>query len=73
MWGKLVTEPEKHGGKRGSPPRVWGKLAVPDNFSDDYQDHPHVCGENVNSNSAPSRAKGSPPRVWGKRIRISVC
>ena len=27
--------------------------------------HPHVCGERVARNAAPSFASGSPPRVWG--------
>ncbi len=33
-----------------------------------YQDHPHVCGEDMLSAPTPHAVTGSPPRVWGRQL-----
>ena len=52
--------------RKGSPPRVRGKLAdfVKDGIT--YADHPRACGENFGCPRNRNRTGGSPPRVRGK-------
>ena len=31
-----------------------------------FEDHPHACGDKMDSGNQPSRERGSSPRVWGQ-------
>ena len=35
-------------------------------FSGTVKVHPHVCGENIQSQNQKQNHIGTPPRVWGK-------
>ena len=50
----------------GITPACAGKTNVPQKFIRFVQDHPRVCGENIEFGSPPIVAEGSPPRVRGK-------
>ena len=86
MCGENIWRTEARSGKKGSPPRVRGKL-VSCCFAEAYgritpacagktawhysaralrEDHPRVCGENIEAVNESSRNGGSPPRVRGK-------
>ena len=52
--------------KRGSPPRVRGKVFPSSAFCPCYRDHPRVCGEKTQVKNALEVNAGSPPRVRGK-------
>ena len=53
----------------GITPACAGKTFTIHSLQYSHQDHPRVCGENVNFWSLHCLALGSPPRVRGKQMR----
>ena len=53
--------------RKGSPPPMRGKAAVPDDEKQDHKDHPRLCGEKVNRTRCFLSLPGITPAYAGKR------
>ena len=69
VWGRdsgCTVEPNDH---RDTPTCV-GKSGYNILMKNLSRGHPHVCGEESNTNDVSSATRGTPPRVWG---RVFLC
>ena len=65
VWGKRAPNGRPDAARRNIPTRV-GKTHQFRCFRRCCQEHPHACGENVQSCFSPASSHGTSPRVWGK-------
>ena len=69
VWGKHESGTTAFGYQRFTPTCV-GKTGPQKLAPPMTRVHPHVCGENKNSEKRIAWEEGSPPRVWGKRYML---
>ena len=65
-WGGVL----KDAARKGSPPRMRGKVCFLGLVSSFVWDHPRVCGEKTNTLCLSTNRCGSPPRMRGKACRL---
>ena len=70
VWGRLLQQEIRRICCRNTPTGV-GKTTCTCAVEDDYEKHPHGCGEDTGASCLPRIRRETPPRVWG-RLTLTV-
>ena len=70
MWGQVDDQASDKVSKRIIPTRV-GTSILTASFQGHREDHPHACGDKMQTGLTRRHSVGSSPRVWGQADNTS--